>query len=140
MLTSLYLGIFECLRKETMPLGIQSVLFELGFFQTKSLDPANLKSEKPFIKDYEEMNKLANEFVRTMNGNQTGDTEKAVRIMIDVVKDEGVATGKSMPERLPLGADSLGKIRDKYAAYLDVCKEWEDVITSTDRVTDRVIS
>ena len=52
--------------------------------------------------------------------------------MVDVVKSEGVAAGKPMPERLPLGADILAKIRNKYTTYLEVCKEWESVIASTD--------
>lgn len=124
-------GVFECLRQETMAMGIQAVLFQLGFFRTKIMDPGNFKAEAPSIDDYKELNTVVGEFVGGMNGNQPGDPEKAVSIMIDVVKGEGVAVGKPMPERLPLGPDVLAKIRDKYTTYLEVCKEWEDVIVST---------
>jgi hypothetical protein len=66
-----------------------------------------------------------------MNGTQVGDPEKAVEVMIDVVKGEGVAQGKEMPERLPLGADALATARKRMVDYLAVCNEWEDVIRST---------
>ena len=115
-----------------MAMGVQAVLFQLGFFRTKIMDPRNLKGEAPSIDDYKELNTVVGDFVGGMNGNQPGDPVKAVNIMIDVIKSEGVAAGKPMPERLPLGPDVLAKIRDKYTAYLEVCKEWEDVIASTD--------
>ncbi|KUJ11125.1 uncharacterized protein LY89DRAFT_722981 [Mollisia scopiformis] len=67
-----------------------------------------------------------------MNGNQPGDPQKAVNMMIDVVKGEGVTEGKEMPDRLPLGRDVLGKIRERYQRHLEVCEEWEGVICSTD--------
>ncbi|KAF4626142.1 hypothetical protein G7Y89_g12021 [Cudoniella acicularis] len=128
-------GVFECLRQETTSFGIQSVLFQLGFFRTKIMDPANIKAQgdpASAIADYTELNTIIGGFVGQMNGNQPGDPEKAVKIMIDVVKGEGVAEGKEIPERLPLGPDVLGKIRDKYTKYLEFCTEWENVIASTD--------
>jgi len=128
-------GVFECLRQETASFGIKSVLFQLGFFRTKIMDPANFKTDpdpSSAIDDYAELNTIVGGFVGQMNGNQPGDPKKAVNIMVDVVKGEGVAEGKEMPERLPLGSDILAKIKDKYTKYLEVCTEWEGVITSTD--------
>jgi hypothetical protein len=52
--------------------------------------------------------------------------------MIDVVKGEGVAEGKVVPERLLLGSDIFPKIKNKYTKYLEGCDKWEPVITSTD--------
>jgi hypothetical protein len=86
------------------------------------------------IEDYSELSKLVLGFVGQMNGNQPGDPQQAVKIMIDVVKSEGVWEGKEIPERLPLGPDVLEKIRGKYTKYLDFCKEHETLITSTDLV------
>jgi hypothetical protein len=130
-----YAGVFECLRQETLAFGIQSVLFQLGFFRTKIMDPANVKADPTAgIEDYSELSKLVLGFVGQMNGNQPGDPQKAVKIMIDVVKSEGVWEGKEIPERLPLGPDVLEKIRGKYTKYLDFCKEHETLIASTDLV------
>ncbi|MCJ1439399.1 hypothetical protein MMC27_008793 [Xylographa pallens] len=110
----------------------EAVLFQLGFFRTKVMDSGNVKAEAPSIDDYKELNTVVADFAGGMNGDQPGDPEKSVNIMIDVVKGEGVAAGKPMPERLPLGPDVLAKIRDKYTAYLEICKEWKIVIVSTD--------
>jgi len=120
---------------ETAAFGIRSLLFQLGFFRTKIMDPGNVKVDSnpaSAIADYADLNALVGGFVQQMNNNQPGDPQKAVKIMVDVVKGEGVAEGKSVPERLPLGSDILGKIRAKYTNYLEVCDEWESVIKSTD--------
>jgi len=71
-------------------------------------------------------------FLEQANENQPGDPDKAVKIMIDIVKEEGVAQGKTQPLRLPIGRDALATLRNKYVKYLELCDEWEDVITSTD--------
>jgi hypothetical protein len=52
-------------------------------------------------------------------------------VMINVVKGEGVAKGKEMPERLPIGADVLATSRKRMVDFLAVCNEWEDVLRST---------
>jgi hypothetical protein len=115
--------------------GLQSFLFQLGFFRTKIFHPDNLKvdtSPEATIADYAEMNTLIGGFIQQMNGSQPGDPKKAVKIMIDIVRGEGVAEGKVVPERLPLGSDIFPKIKNKYTKYLEVCDEWESIITSTD--------
>ena len=52
--------------------------------------------------------------------------------MIDVVRGEGMARGREMPVRLPLGRDGLKVVRAKCEETLRVCGEWEDLIGSTD--------
>jgi len=99
------------------------------------MDPSNIKTApdtSSAIDDYAELNNIVGGFVSQMNGNQPGDPKKAVKVMVDVIRGEGVAEGKEMPERLPLGPDILAKIKDKYTKYLEFCNEWEDVIASTD--------
>jgi len=55
-----------------------------------------------------------------------------VNIMVDVVKGEGVAKGKELPDRLPLGRDCLESVREIYTKHLQLCDEWESVIVSSD--------
>jgi hypothetical protein len=100
------------------------------------MHPDNIKALPPAIEAYRDVSKAIGEFVTNMNGNQPGDPKKAVEIMIDVVKGEGFAAGKTMPERLPLGPDALNVIRKKCNATLEVCNEWESVIMSTDMDMD----
>jgi hypothetical protein len=110
------------LKAETAHLDIKSVIFELGFFRTKIMDPANVKFRSEPIEDYKPIRDAVAQFVEGINGHQPGDPEKAVKIM---------AEGKPLPERLPLGPDCLATLRKKAVDNLTVCNEWEDVIRST---------
>ena len=64
--------------------------------------------------------------------NQPGGPRKMVERVIDVLKSEGIATGKPMPKRLPLGRDAMAAILKKCEDTLALCKEWETLIISTD--------
>ncbi|KAF2871948.1 putative hydroxybutyrate dehydrogenase [Massariosphaeria phaeospora] len=125
-------GFHDCMKQEVAHLNIKSVIFELGFFRTKIMHPDNvLKFRSEPIADYDGIRDLTSQFVDGINGNQPGDPKKAVEIMIDVVKGEGVAAGKEMPDRLPLGPDCLATMRKRCVGNLTTCNEWEDVIRST---------
>jgi len=93
--------------------------------------PGNIKFRSNPIADYDDVRDGVAQFVQSINGNQPGDPKKAVEIMLDVVREEGVAHGKALPERLPLGIDSLAVMRNKAVGNLALCNEWEDVIRST---------
>jgi hypothetical protein len=71
-------------------------------------------------------------YMKGMDGNQPGDTEKAVRIIIDVVKGEGVAAGKEQPERLPIGKDALDGMKKQYTEGLKICQDWEAIVNCTE--------
>jgi hypothetical protein len=119
------------LKQETAPLGIKSIIFELGFFRTKIMDPENVKFRSSPIADYDDIQSGVAQFVQRINDNQPGDPEKAVEVILDVVREEGVAEGKSLPERLPMGPDCLAIMRKKAVGNLVICNEWEYVIRST---------
>ncbi|KAH8590717.1 hypothetical protein B0O99DRAFT_598750 [Bisporella sp. PMI_857] len=109
--------------------------FSVVFSAPKSWTPANLRVDldpSNSIAEYAPLNTIVGGFVQQMNGNQPGDGQKAVAVMIDVVKGEGIAEGKEIPERLPLGSDILEKLKNKYTRALEVCREWEGLIASTD--------
>jgi hypothetical protein len=63
-----------------------------------------------------------------------GDATKGISIMIDLVKGAGVAAGKEMPLRVPLGTDGWGRIRAKCDNMTKICNDWEQVAKSTDVV------
>lgn len=122
----------DCLRQEAAHLNIKSIIFELGLFRTKCFAPENIRNNSAPIADYDPIRNAVAEFVQHIDGNQPGDPKKAVEIMIDVVRGEGKAEGKAMPERLPLGPDCLMTMRKRCVSNLAICNEWEDVIRSTD--------
>jgi hypothetical protein len=124
-------GWYECLKLETANLGIKNIIFELGYFRTKVMHPDNVKLRSTPIADYDDLRNGVVQLIKSVSGNQPGDPKKAVEIMVDVVKGEGVAEGKSTPDRLPLGPDCLDTMRKKANGNLAICNEWEDVISST---------
>lgn len=125
------LGIYECLKLEIATFGIKSVIFELGFFRTKIMHPGNMRCQPSYIEDYAPIAHAVNQFVIEKDNNQAGDPKKAVSIIVDVVRDEGVAQGKEMPARLPLGPDVLDVVRKKCTDTLKICDDWERVSSST---------
>jgi hypothetical protein len=120
------------MKLETEGFGIRSHLFQLGHYRTKVLSTGNVKAVPRTVDAYKELNDMIYGFLGQADSNQPGDPKKAVNIMIDIVKEEGVAKGKTLPLRLPIGKDALATLRNKYVKYLELCTEWEDVITSTD--------
>lgn len=95
------------------------------------MSPSNVKSTPSCIPDHEEMEKSIASFVAATHSDQPGDPRKLVKRIIDVVKSEGMAVGKPMPQRLPIGGDAMAAILKQGEATLQLFKEWESLITST---------
>lgn len=70
--------------------------------------------------------------LRDSDGKEKGESRKRVKVMVDVVKGEGMALGKDMLRRMPLGKGCLETVRRNCIEMLELCDEWEEVIGSTD--------
>ncbi|MCJ1432022.1 hypothetical protein MMC27_001378 [Xylographa pallens] len=125
-------GVVSCLRSELAPFNIATLLVEPGNFRTDIMDPKRMKTNPTTIGDYVTLSDEVLEGCVAETGSQPGDPRKGVERIIDVVKGEGMAKGKKMPERLPLGRDALEGIREKCEETLRLCDQWEDLISSTD--------
>lgn len=68
----------------------------------------------------------------SLNGNQPGDPILGIAKMVDVIKAEGMAKGKTIAWRMPLGTDAVEIIRGRCEETLKVVSEWEELSTSTD--------
>lgn len=121
----------ESLAAEIAPFNIKSIIFAPGIFRTRAFS-TSYQYNQSSIPQYAQFDAGTKAFVDGMNGQEPGDPKKAVERMIDVVRGEGMAAGKEMPFRLPLGSDGLAVIRDKCLDMLKVCEEWQDLIHSTD--------
>ena len=126
----------ECLQKEAALFGIQVTIFEPGYFRTLALSQQNIQHEPGKIPAYEEFNKAAMQYELAVHGNEPGDPVKGVSRMIDALTGTGMASGKSLPPRMPLGTDALKVLRDKCQNTLKLLDEWEDFIVSTDLAKD----
>lgn len=126
------LGIVEGLQRETEHLGIKTLLIEPGRFRTKLLSSGNLKAVVSSIPEYEEMSKTLRNQLAGEDQNQPGDPVKLVGIILDLVRGEGVAAGREVPFRLPLGTDCYADLKAKCEETLRLLEEWGPVIRSTD--------
>jgi hypothetical protein len=71
-------------------------------------------------------------FLKEADGNQPGDPAKAVKVIIDVIRGEGIAMGRAFPEHLLLGRDAVEVVTKRLETMLWMVQEWEDVSCSTD--------
>ena len=122
----------ECLQKETVSFGIQNILFEPGFYRTKVYSQPNLVFEALQVPEYTDIQKALEAGVAAVDGTQPGDPAKAAERMIDMVRQEGMAAGKEIPLRLPLGRDGMEQVRNKCIETLKIIEDWEELIVSTD--------
>ncbi|RMY66891.1 hypothetical protein D0862_15145 [Hortaea werneckii] len=113
---------------------IKTLIINPGYFVSDVAKPE--KHERALGADWGEypaLKKMCHDLVPTLHGNQPGDTAKAARLVIDLVKGEGVGQGRELPLALPIGNDAFVKIKEQSKATLKMLEEWEDVIRSTDR-------
>ncbi|KAM0264141.1 hypothetical protein ACHAQJ_000887 [Trichoderma viride] len=127
-------GAVECLAKELAIFspGIKVLIVEPGYFQTKVF--SNIQHIEPRLSDYAQFNAGVRQYEATLIGNEPGDADKAVTRMIELVKGTGMAAGKQIPLRVPLGTDGWERIKAKCEETITICEEWEEVAKSTDRV------
>jgi len=83
------------------------------------------------------------QYLTNTNGTQTGDSDKAAAVLVDIVRGEGVMelkhengekTGElhSWPQTLFLGSDAVRDIRERCENVLESLKEWKDASTGID--------
>ncbi|RHZ62453.1 SDR family oxidoreductase [Aspergillus thermomutatus] len=124
-------GLVESLWRETEPLGLRTLLIEPGRFRTLLLSSANLKIAPSGIQDYACPSEDFKRMLAMEDRTQPGNVERGVSIILDLVRAEGVAAGKKIPFRLPLGTDCYESIKEKCEETLRLLDEWKDVINST---------
>jgi hypothetical protein len=69
-----------------------------------------------------------------VDGNERGDVQKGVELMVDVIRGEGRASGRKTPLRLPIGDDAVRVIEGACHNILKTIDVWRsDVVGTTDR-------
>jgi NAD(P)-dependent dehydrogenase (short-subunit alcohol dehydrogenase family) len=119
-------GLSEALSLELAPLGIYSTVVEPGFFRTDFLSPSSLSSTKDRIEDYAETVGAMRTFAAGADHKQPGDSKKLATAILKL------ADAEKPPVRLPLGTDTVAKIRHKNADVNEELNRWLEVATSTD--------
>ncbi|KAK0625894.1 hypothetical protein B0T14DRAFT_411945, partial [Immersiella caudata] len=120
----------ETLQKEITPLGLRTVIFEPGGFDSDLTvtREGETFAQPPEAKEYVEL------FDKVYGSGgippSQGDVNKLPQAIVGVIKGEGLATGKPFPVRVILGPDALDAIRQKCNEQLQLMDEWEDVSLS----------
>lgn len=123
------------LASEVKPLGIKHLLVEPGRFRTELLkQDGNFRTSNGSdgIADYREVSKATRRNIAAESNKQPGDPVKGAQVIYDVVTSSGVAKDREMPSFLPLGRDAIEEISLSAQSAIDVCREWEDIASSTD--------
>ncbi|KAJ3541376.1 hypothetical protein NM208_g4641 [Fusarium decemcellulare] len=125
-------GAVECLAKELAIFApsLKVLIVEPGYCRTPVFNKLN--HVEPRLPEYAPFNDAVRKVEATLTAVSPGDPKKAVARMIELVKGTGLAAGKTIPLRVPLGSDSWSRIKAKCEETLQICKDWEDVAKSTD--------
>lgn len=123
----------ESLALELKPFNIRVLLVEPGAFRTEGILGHPWDCSNP-ISDYDEQRADGCVNFSKPAGKQPGDPEKAMEIVVDVVKGEGCAAGREWPLYLVLGKDAEADIRNKCAKVLKHLDDWNDVVRGVDLV------
>jgi NAD(P)-dependent dehydrogenase (short-subunit alcohol dehydrogenase family) len=119
-------GITEALAAELAPLSIFATVVEPGFFRTDFLSSTSLVTTKARIDAYKDTVGSMREFAAGHDHKQPGDPKKLSKAILKLVDSQ------KPPVRLPLGTDTVTRIREKNAFVDAELKEWFDLAISTD--------
>ncbi|KAI0840093.1 NAD(P)-binding protein [Hypoxylon sp. FL0890] len=129
-------GFTESLHEEVKSLGITGVIIEPGYFRTGFLNPGGSNRQiaaNPLTEEYKDsVVPAAKALINVVDNHQPGDVNKGAKVIVDILTQTGIAEGKEIPMRIPLGRDTMEVIRNKFQSTEAILKEWEDVILSTD--------
>lgn len=116
----------EALYSELAPLGIHATVIEPGFFRTDFLSSTSLSSTKTQIEQYYATVGKMRDFAAGADHKQPGDPKKLSKAILKL------ADSSKPPVRLPLGSDTVARIRQKNKEVERELNEWINVATSTD--------
>lgn len=111
---------------ELVQFGIRTLIVEPGAFRTDAF--INKGVERPTrIPDYDT---LAGAIQKRLDDMPPfpGDPDKAMQLLVDVVRGEGSAKEKEWPLYLPMGEVAEGAIRTKSKRMIQVLDEWGAII------------
>ncbi|CAA7268728.1 unnamed protein product [Cyclocybe aegerita] len=115
-------GVSQSLHDEISPLGLRSLCVDFGYFRTAILQSERLVTRESTLADYQDR----------LQRHQPGDPVKGAKVVVDIVKGEGVATGKAFPRSLVLGTDCYNAAKKEVEGMKERLEEWKEVSLSTD--------
>ncbi|KAL1938830.1 hypothetical protein VTO73DRAFT_11210 [Trametes versicolor] len=125
-------GLSESLDAEIAPFGLRSICIEPGYFRTKFISEGNRVPYDNKIEDYRESISALDAIFSSLDGKQPGDPVKLCEFIVDIVKGEGCAAGKTIPKTIQIGNDCYTEVKKALTSSLATLEEWKSIITATD--------
>ncbi|KAF9044995.1 hypothetical protein BJ165DRAFT_1474744 [Panaeolus papilionaceus] len=125
-------SISQTMHDEIKHLGLRTTCIDFGFFRTRVLAAGKRAPKVVRIADYQEIAEGVEAQMQKYSGNQPGDPKAGARVVVDIVRGEGVAANRPFPTRLSLGSDSYMMSKGVLEETLKGLEEWKDVSFSTD--------
>jgi NAD(P)-dependent dehydrogenase (short-subunit alcohol dehydrogenase family) len=119
-------GFTEALASELKELGISATVVYPGYFRTEFLSGDSMVGPKNQIDDYAGARASVKAHEEEINGNQPGDPEKAVAVLIKMAEEENT------PVHLFLGKDAFEMAQDKIETMTKNLEEYKAISVSTD--------
>jgi len=117
----------ETLALEVAPFNIRVMIVAPGACRTENIFINKFDTWTNPIPDYDDVRADAPKWAAA-HGKQPGDPMKVMKVVVDVVRGEGVAVGREWPLYLVLGEDAERDVRNKCTKILKHLDEWQDVI------------
>lgn len=118
-------GLTESLAAEAKAFGVKVVIVSPGYFRTNFLASTSLAVPAKQIEAYKDVRESQAQHQHGINGQQAGDPEKGIDVLIEVSKAE------NPPLHLFLGPDAYHVAKQKISAVESDMNSWETLATST---------
>jgi len=134
-------AIADALSEEIRPFGIRVVNAIPGGVRTQSINNIKFVGDAQLgqpdtppkvVLEYSEMHSKIREYFKSVEGKENGDATKVAQVILDIVRREGVAVGRSDNVCVFLGSDAKRDVIAACQATLKNLEEWGDVAESTD--------
>lgn len=119
------IGLTEVLAEDVQEFGIKATVIAPGAFRTNFMNADSLKLSKNKIDAYTAIHTAQAKFLQ-MNGQQSGDPEKAAKKIIEL------AALPEPPVYLLLGSDAFSRACSKLDLLRSSFQDWRDWAKSTD--------
>ena len=105
------IALTKVLAKEVAPFNIRTLTVGLGTFNTNMLNAVVL-GKNPFPDDYKES--ASEQMIQLLKSGKipvSGDKDKAMKVVYEVVMGEGAGAGLEAERFLPLGIDMTARVK-----------------------------
>ena len=118
-------GFTESLAAEVKAFNVKATIVSPGYFRTNFLTPESLNVPKNAIQAYKDVRDVQAAHQNDINGNQQGDPEKGVAVII------AAAEATEAPLHLFLGDDAYNLAYQKMDAVKKDMETWKEQATAT---------